>query len=36
MEMLIAKHRNGPIGVEKLTFLPEYAKFGTYQDPRVI
>ena len=35
-EILIAKHRNGPTGVEKLTFLPEYAKFGTYQDPRSI
>lgn len=35
-EILIAKHRNGPTGVEKLTFLPEYAKFGTYQDPRAI
>jgi len=32
-EILIAKHRNGPTGVEKLTFLPEYAKFGNYQNP---
>ena len=32
-EILIAKHRNGPTGVERLTFLPEYAKFGNYQNP---
>jgi len=32
-EILIAKHRNGPTGIEKLTFLPEYAKFGNYQNP---
>ncbi len=32
-EILIAKHRNGPTGVVKLTFLPEYAKFGNYQRP---
>ena len=29
-EILISKHRNGPTGVVKLTFLPEYAKFGNY------
>ena len=32
-EILIAKHRNGPTGIERLTFLPEYAKFGNYQNP---
>jgi replicative DNA helicase len=32
-EILIAKHRNGPTGFERLTFLPEYAKFGNYQNP---
>jgi replicative DNA helicase len=26
-EIIIAKHRNGPVGTVKLTFLPEYAKF---------
>jgi replicative DNA helicase len=35
-EILIAKHRNGPTGAEKLTFLPEYAKFGNYQSPSSI
>ena len=29
-EIMIVKHRNGPTGVKKLTFLPEYAKFGNY------
>jgi len=29
-EILISKHRNGPTGSVKLTFLPEYAKFGNY------
>ncbi|OGW91890.1 MAG: hypothetical protein A3K11_11790 [Nitrospirae bacterium RIFCSPLOWO2_12_FULL_63_8] len=29
-EIIISKHRNGPTGVVKLTFLPEYAKFGNY------
>jgi replicative DNA helicase len=33
-EILIAKHRNGPIGTVPLTFLPEYAKFGSYQNPK--
>ena len=32
-EILIAKHRNGPTGIERLTFLPQYAKFGNYQNP---
>ena len=35
-EILIAKHRNGPTGMVKLTFLPEYAKFGSYQNPDAI
>jgi replicative DNA helicase len=35
-EILIAKHRNGPTGSIKLTFLPEYAKFGNYQNPASI
>jgi replicative DNA helicase len=29
-EILIAKHRNGPTGLIKLTFLPELAKFENY------
>ena len=35
-EILIAKHRNGPTGTAKLTFLPEYARFGNYQNPAMI
>jgi replicative DNA helicase len=35
-EILIAKHRNGPTGMVRLTFLPEYAKFGSYQSPNGI
>jgi replicative DNA helicase len=35
-EILIAKHRNGPTGTVKLTFLPEYARFGNYQNPAMI
>ncbi len=27
-EIIVAKHRNGPVGTVKLTFLPQYAKFG--------
>ena len=27
-EMILAKHRNGPIGTEKLAFLKRYAKFS--------
>lgn len=26
-EIIISKHRNGPVGTVKLTFLPEYARF---------
>ena len=29
-EIIISKHRNGPTGMVKLTFLREYAKFGNY------
>ena len=27
-EVIVAKHRNGPIGVRKLAFLPTYARFA--------
>ncbi|MDA8040151.1 MAG: replicative DNA helicase, partial [Actinomycetota bacterium] len=27
-EVLIAKHRNGPTGVAKLSFVSNYARFG--------
>ena len=27
-EVILAKHRNGPIGTEKLAFLKRYAKFS--------
>ena len=31
--MLIAKHRNGPIGSVTLTFLPKYPRFASmYRD----
>ena len=26
-EVIIAKHRNGPVGTTNLTFLPKYPKF---------
>lgn len=29
-EVIIAKHRNGPIGTRKLTFLGQYTKFENY------
>jgi replicative DNA helicase len=29
-DISISKHRNGPTGLVKLTFLPKYAKFGSY------
>lgn len=29
-ELLVAKHRNGPVGNVKLTFLPNYTKFADY------
>ena len=27
-ELIISKHRNGPTGAEKLSFLKRYAKFA--------
>ena len=27
-EIIIAKHRNGPVGTVELTFLKEFTKFG--------
>jgi replicative DNA helicase len=33
-ELIIAKHRNGPIGTVKLTFRPEYPKFMNYAGER--
>jgi replicative DNA helicase len=27
-EVIVAKHRNGPTGVSKLTFMPHYTRFG--------
>jgi replicative DNA helicase len=29
-EILLAKHRNGPVGRLKLTFLENYTKFANY------
>lgn len=29
-ELVVAKHRNGPVGNVKLTFLPNYTKFADY------
>ena len=32
-DLIVAKHRNGPIGRIKLTFLPKYPKFASmYRD----
>jgi replicative DNA helicase len=35
VEIIIGKHRNGPIGTVKMTFLKKYGKFGDYtaQEP---
>lgn len=33
-EIIIAKHRNGPTGVIKLAFLPEYARFDSLETHR--
>jgi replicative DNA helicase len=27
-EVIVAKHRNGPIGIRKLAFLPTYTRFA--------
>jgi replicative DNA helicase len=33
-DLIIAKHRNGPIGDVSLTFMPRYPKFSTlYREP---
>jgi len=32
VEINIAKQRNGPVGMEKLTFLKEYTRFENYSD----
>lgn len=32
-ELLISKQRNGPTGVVKLSFLPEFTRFENYADP---
>ena len=29
-EIILAKHRNGPVGTIKLTFLPNYTKFANF------
>ena len=29
-ELIIAKHRNGPIGTTKLRFFPEYTRFENW------
>jgi hypothetical protein len=35
--MIVAKHRNGPIGEVALTFLPKYPKFANlYRDRGVV
>jgi replicative DNA helicase len=33
-ELIVSKHRNGPIGTVKLTFRPEYPKFMNYAGDR--
>lgn len=33
-EIIIAKHRNGPIGTTKLVFVPEKGSFKDYQGPQ--
>ena len=30
-EIIIAKHRNGPTGTAKVTFIDEYARFENYE-----
>jgi replicative DNA helicase len=32
-EVIIGKHRNGPTGVVKLTFLGEYTRFENFAQP---
>ncbi|MEK7736362.1 MAG: DnaB-like helicase C-terminal domain-containing protein, partial [Pseudomonadota bacterium] len=32
-EVIIGKHRNGPTGMVKLTFLGEYTKFVSFAQP---
>jgi replicative DNA helicase len=32
-EIIIAKHRNGPIGTVELFYEPSYSRFGNYQRP---
>ena len=33
-EVIIAKHRNGPVGTVKLAFLPKYARFDNLAEFR--
>jgi len=33
-EVILAKHRNGPVGSVKLTFLPNYTKFADFSPDR--
>ena len=35
-EIIIGKHRNGPIGTIKLTFVGEFMRFDNYADEMVI
>jgi replicative DNA helicase len=30
-DIIVAKHRNGPVGERTLTFLPQFPRFGTYK-----
>jgi replicative DNA helicase len=30
-EIIIAKHRNGPTGTAKVTFIADYARFENYE-----
>ncbi len=35
-DLIIAKHRNGPTGVVKLTFLPQLTQFKNYAPPQAV
>ena len=35
-QIMVKKHRNGPTGDVKLTFLDKFAKFGDFSDREVV